>query len=452
MNREQCLAATLSIAGEQEEVVERQRQQLAQSPNFEPYAAFQRIDVEGTGDLDAFDFYRFLRQRIGDVTELDTALIVNFFDSNSDGKLTYGDFLSLILPCGDQELRAEVTQRENYKATQITPAIEMQLVELLDSEIGLQREVEEQKLKLVELADFDSANLFDEMLRYSGQTKTVDRRGLELFLCAKGYTPEQGTLSSILRRVDLDADLQISEGELKNFLEPLLDKKDEMPPSPEFNEPVAEPMPEEPRSPQGPVSNGSDAAPNALNESLNPNDELVIKIRHQLKSLRDRECTLCDLCCIKDFSLARGFSVVDKRGLGSVYPEELFESLIAFLPDFKMENLALFLARNLSKENYTFEDFVDNFTPIDVGAAELLHSKRSSEHLNKETMDGLRRAWAAQLDLEAKTKEVGDHIFHDKVQEEKVRDIFTNFSSGLEQDICVDLMRDTRGLYPFIKD
>ena len=77
------------------------------------------------------------------MTELDTALIVNFFDSNSDGKLTYGDFLSLILPCGDQELRAEVTQRENYKATEISPAIERQLVELLDAEIGLQREVEE---------------------------------------------------------------------------------------------------------------------------------------------------------------------------------------------------------------------------------------------------------------------------------------------------------------------
>jgi len=52
------------------------------------------------------------------------------------------------------------------------------------------------------------------MLMYSGNSKMVDRRGLELYLCAKGYTPKPDVLSAALRRIDIDADQLIAEKEL----------------------------------------------------------------------------------------------------------------------------------------------------------------------------------------------------------------------------------------------
>jgi len=41
---------------------------------------------------------------------------------------------------------------------------------------------------------------------YSGNSKMIDKRGLELYLCAKGYTPKINVLNALLRRIDIDAD------------------------------------------------------------------------------------------------------------------------------------------------------------------------------------------------------------------------------------------------------
>jgi hypothetical protein len=41
---------------------------------------------------------------------------------------------------------------------------------------------------------------------YSGNSKMIDKRGVELYLCAKGYTPKPDVLNAIIRRIDLDGD------------------------------------------------------------------------------------------------------------------------------------------------------------------------------------------------------------------------------------------------------
>lgn len=46
---------------EQELSVERQRQLLATLPDFEPYAAFQRVNRNGDDIITALEIYSFLR-------------------------------------------------------------------------------------------------------------------------------------------------------------------------------------------------------------------------------------------------------------------------------------------------------------------------------------------------------------------------------------------------------
>ncbi len=57
---------------------------MASTDKFEPYSVFKRIDVEGNKTVTSFDIYRYLRQKILDVSELDTSLIINYFDSDGD--------------------------------------------------------------------------------------------------------------------------------------------------------------------------------------------------------------------------------------------------------------------------------------------------------------------------------------------------------------------------------
>jgi len=69
--------------------------------------------VNRNGVINAFDIFRYLRQKIVDVSELDAALIIAYFDSDSDGKMSYGDFLSFLLPKMNTHLREEIVQRTN---------------------------------------------------------------------------------------------------------------------------------------------------------------------------------------------------------------------------------------------------------------------------------------------------------------------------------------------------
>jgi hypothetical protein len=93
--------------------------------------------VNRNGTLSAFDVFRYLRQKVSDVSEIDAAFIISYFDSDEDGKISYGDFLCFLLPVVNTTLREEIAQRTNRSAEEISQAVEKALVELFDSEIFL---------------------------------------------------------------------------------------------------------------------------------------------------------------------------------------------------------------------------------------------------------------------------------------------------------------------------
>jgi hypothetical protein len=56
------------------------------------------------------ELLNFLRDNyMHDMTEADCYYIVKFFDSDMDGRLHYPDFMTVLLPCDNHKLRAEVT-------------------------------------------------------------------------------------------------------------------------------------------------------------------------------------------------------------------------------------------------------------------------------------------------------------------------------------------------------
>ena len=61
-------------------LVEDQRQRLAALPEFEPHAAFQRIDAEHKSYLTSVDLLQFLRSNgVDEATESDCNLVVKYF-------------------------------------------------------------------------------------------------------------------------------------------------------------------------------------------------------------------------------------------------------------------------------------------------------------------------------------------------------------------------------------
>lgn len=85
---------------------------LCTNVNFEPYASFQRLDRDEDGFIRPTDFMNFMRENgYMHTTEANFYFIVKFFDSDEDGKLTYPEYLQMVLPCTNHKLRSATTQR-----------------------------------------------------------------------------------------------------------------------------------------------------------------------------------------------------------------------------------------------------------------------------------------------------------------------------------------------------
>ena len=88
----------LKAVSENETFVEEQRQTLGQQVEFEPYAAFKRINSCNQNPSDnvicAADIVTFLQQNSVDyINETEFFQLFKLYDKDEDGNLDYDDFL-----------------------------------------------------------------------------------------------------------------------------------------------------------------------------------------------------------------------------------------------------------------------------------------------------------------------------------------------------------------------
>ena len=85
----------LKAISENETIVEEQRQRLTSQPDYEPYAAFKRIERSQTttgtdAKIGAYNICQFLRENMVDYAdEVEIMYAVKFFDKDEDGYLTF---------------------------------------------------------------------------------------------------------------------------------------------------------------------------------------------------------------------------------------------------------------------------------------------------------------------------------------------------------------------------
>ncbi len=218
---ENRLCILVKAIADNERELEMSRQILAEKPQFEPYAAFMRLDRYRKDNVSANDIKDFLQYRfvsflcretgaVATTTEL--YQIISTFSGYARTRLNYKEFLQMILP-SQSVLRAVSVQRPNYpvyKYESLDPGVESALKRLILAEIDGNNKLEVYRISLSTRYDF---NVFDAF-RAIDQDRlgNVNEENLQQFLRKAGYSYRESadTAELFVRRLDRDMDGKLS--------------------------------------------------------------------------------------------------------------------------------------------------------------------------------------------------------------------------------------------------
>ena len=148
----------------QERRVEINRQVLGQNLEFDAYQLFAYLDVESKNYINEINLMSFLQQRNGiPCTIAELQYLIFLYDENFDGKISYMEFLNLVLSDNNYALRKNTRERVGscFGKSVLPFNVEYSMVKLLQRELELIRTTWTIIAELKSRADFNIHDLFN---------------------------------------------------------------------------------------------------------------------------------------------------------------------------------------------------------------------------------------------------------------------------------------------------
>ena len=207
------LKAALLALGDGERDLEAVRQSLCAIGDFALHSAFERLDRGASGWVGSDELLAFLRENgVDGVTEAEADELLSFFDTRQDrnGKLTFQEFIQIVLPCEDNVLRNITVDRPSIRlgrAERLPEDIEERMAALFTKEVELARRLAPLKRELLLCVDYTIEAAFRAVDKSdSGAITTVN---LGAFFREHGHSATETELLAIVRRLDTDGDAAI---------------------------------------------------------------------------------------------------------------------------------------------------------------------------------------------------------------------------------------------------
>jgi len=412
--RQQFKALLVDI-GKQEKQLEVLRQILCEQYDFEPYSAFQRLDVDRKGFLTPLDIYYFLNDNDINITESEASQYIRQYSAEGNDQLAYPEFLPSLLPLDNPDLRTLATQRKVYpvKPGEILPyEVEYALARIISKEIASYHHLEPYKQDLVAQPGFDYKDAFHSLDPHNN-TGLIDFSSLRDFFKANAPSPPENDMIAILRRIDKDGDGKISYEELVEAIKPI-DSEDQRHRA-EINVQESFGVANQHRSPQGSESqrshqkqegfNSSKGLTGSMNKSKTPEElratlkrsimgelrrdvggkqregdllEALLRVLREMVYLeREVEVAKEDLALKSDFNLFDAFRLFDKEGNGTISAGEI-ELGLNNLGLYPSKDQLYLLVRKFDRDSDTilsFCDMCEGFIPMQEEYIKLLKSR-----------------------------------------------------------------------------
>lgn len=118
----------------------------------------------GIRKISAYDINQFLNDNMVDyIQEQECFHMFNYFDKDEDGFLEFSDFLQMVLPTNDINLRSKVSQRQNFEVQadeRLQTNVEFELSRLIEKEIHYHVKIEIEKKQLEAMQEFNTVAVF----------------------------------------------------------------------------------------------------------------------------------------------------------------------------------------------------------------------------------------------------------------------------------------------------
>jgi len=202
---------------EKERQVEIGRQVLCQNLNFDAYQVFSYIDRESKNYIDEINLMTLLNKKNKIPCTLEELqFLILLYDENFDSKLSYSEFLNIVLSNNNYELRKSARENicSNNDISNLPFNIEYSLIKLLQKELDLIRSTRMLIEKLKSRKDFNVHDLFHYVKGYGN----ITHESLKIFLEKNMILFDNNDLNNIIKRMDINNDSKIDFNEFHQIL------------------------------------------------------------------------------------------------------------------------------------------------------------------------------------------------------------------------------------------
>ena len=185
------------------------RQILCESADFDAYQIFNYLKSDNN-NITLLDIKKYLNENGIEITDQEAKLIILFYDINSDGNLSYDEFINLV--------RSEKSSF-NIKSFRIQDSnlsfnINYSLCKLFQKEIEVSKRIISSLKELRNKKDFNIHNLYHIMK----SNTFITEQSLKNFLSENDFDFIDSDIKLLMRRLDLNKDNKIDFCEFHSLL------------------------------------------------------------------------------------------------------------------------------------------------------------------------------------------------------------------------------------------
>ena len=185
------------------------RQILCESADFDAYQIFNNLKSDNN-NITLLDIKKYLNENGIEITDQEAKLIILFYDINSDGNLSYDEFINLV--------RSEKSSF-NIKSFRIQDSnlsfnINYSLCKLFQKEIEVSKRIFSSLKQLRNKKDFNIHNLYHIMK----SNTFITEQSLKNFLSENNFDFIDSDIKLLMRRLDLNKDNKIDFCEFHSLL------------------------------------------------------------------------------------------------------------------------------------------------------------------------------------------------------------------------------------------